>query len=94
MQPTRFAMVTCGERHSLLLAVNGSIWWTGSKSMVGYPDPNLTRKNQFEAKNERDSFQDTFMPYFDPTIPGTFQKMRFKYISSNFNSKLNFAISE
>jgi hypothetical protein len=55
-QPTRFAMVSCGEKHTLLLAVNGLIWWTGAKSAVGLDDPNITRKNKFEAKVERDSF--------------------------------------
>lgn len=57
-------------------------------------DPNTTRKNKFEAKVERDSFQDTFVPYFDPTDYGEFDKTNFKFISSNFNSKMNFAITE
>jgi alpha-tubulin suppressor-like RCC1 family protein len=93
-QPTRFAMVTCGEKHTLLLAVNGLIWWSGEKGSVGMRDPNANRKNQFEAKNESASFQYTFAPYFDPTSYGEYNNVKMKFISSNFNSHLNFAITE
>ena len=52
------------------------------------------RKNKYEAKVEKDSYQYTFAPYFDPTSFGKFAKTKIKYISSNFNSKINFAITE
>ena len=44
-QPYRFAMVTCGEKHTMLLAINGNIWWAGEKISVGIVDPNQSRKN-------------------------------------------------
>ena len=59
-QPTRFAMATCGEKHTCLLAVNGKIWWTGEKSSVGFVDPNKSRKNKFEKYDESNSFQKQF----------------------------------
>lgn len=92
-QPTRFAKVACGEKHSLLLAVNGCIWWAGEKASVGMEDPNAIRRNKFEAKDESDSFQYTFEPYFDPNAYTEFSQMRFKFINSNFNSKLSWAIN-
>ena len=33
-------MVTCGEGHTLVLAVNGSILYTGDKGAVGLLDKN------------------------------------------------------
>lgn len=93
-QPSRFAMITCGEKHTLLLAVNGAMWWAGEKSAVGLVDPNAVRKNKFEAKVESESFQYTFAPYFDPTSYGEFARMKLKFIASNFNSRTSFAIDE
>lgn len=92
-QPTRFAKIACGEKHSLVLAVNGSIWWAGEKAAVGKPDPNALRRNQFETKDESESFQYTFEPYFEPNSWTEFSLMRFKFINSNFNSKLSWAIN-
>lgn len=92
-QPTRFAKIACGEKHSLLLAVNGGIWWAGERAAVGKLDPNALRRNQFEAKDESDSFQYTFEPYFEPNSWSEFSQMRFKFINSNFNSKLSWAIN-
>lgn len=42
-QPTRFAMVSAGEKATLLLAVNGAIWWAGDKHSVGLVDPREAR---------------------------------------------------
>jgi len=50
-------MVTCGEKHTLVLAVNGMIWWAGEKAAVGVEDPNEFRRNKFEARVESDSFE-------------------------------------
>lgn len=44
-QPYRFAMVSCGEKHTMLLAINGNIWWAGEKISVGIVDPNQARQN-------------------------------------------------
>lgn len=87
-------MASCGEKHTCLLAVNGMIWWSGEKKAVGKVDPNIIRKNKFEAKDEKASYQYTFLPYFDPTQSGQFNRMKFKFISSNFNSRINFAIND
>jgi len=93
-QPTRFAMITCGEKHSLILAVNGAIWWTGHKGAVGKVDPNEVRKCKFEPKDDRLSYQYTFEPYFDPTSYDEFARMKFKYINSNFSSRISWAINK
>ena len=56
-QPSSFAMVTCGEKHTLVLTNSGYIWWSGEKYCVGKEDPNLSRKNKFEVKDEMLSYQ-------------------------------------
>jgi len=70
------------------------IWWAGEKRSVGVEDPNLLRKNRYEAKVERDSYQYTFVPYFDPNNVGELNKLKIKHLSANINSKTNFAITE
>lgn len=59
-QPTRFAMISCGEKHTVVLAVNGKLWWTGEKVAIGLVDPNKARKNKFEKNDESTSFQKSF----------------------------------
>ena len=87
-------MVTCGEKHTILLAINGNIWWAGEKISVGIDDPNQERKNKYDPKNEIDSFQYTFDRYFDQEAQQDQSKYKYKFVSSNFNSKINFAINE
>lgn len=55
-QPTRFANVCCGEKHSLFLNTNGTIWWTGHLNSVGKTDPNDLRKFKFEKVDDRLSY--------------------------------------
>ena len=45
-------MVTCGEKHTLVLTNSGHIWWSGEKYSVGKEDPILNRKNKYEEKDE------------------------------------------
>ena len=87
-------MVSAGEKATLLLAVNGAIWWAGDKHSVGLVDPREARQNKYEPKNEEKYFAYAFSPYFDPTSYGTYGRMKFKYIKANFNSKRNFAIND
>lgn len=91
-QPTRFQMVTCGERHTLILSVTGALWWTGDRDAVGLRDGH-SHEALHRHQEEKNSFQYNFIPYFDPTKQRE-GKNRLKYINSNFNSPLNFAIAE
>ena len=50
-------MVTCGEKHTLVLTNSGYVWWSGEKYAVGKEDPNLSRKNKFEVKDDILSYQ-------------------------------------
>ena len=51
-QPTRFAMITCGEKHSLALAVNGLIWYTGDKKQVGHYISQVPKAKQINDEND------------------------------------------
>lgn len=93
-QATRFANIACGEKHTLLLTVAGAIWWAGERTSVGKVDPNLVRKNKFDPRNEEDSYQYAFLPYFEPGSLTDLADVKFKSIASNFNARRNYAISE
>lgn len=58
-------MVTCGEKHTMVLTNCGYIWWSGEKYAVGKEDPNLERKNKYEVKDEMLSYQQIFTHFFD-----------------------------
>ena len=93
-QATRIASVQCGERHTLLLCVNGAVWWAGEKAAVGKVDPNEVRKNKYDPKDEELSYQYTFVPYFAPSEPHEHARVKFKSVATHFTAKMNFAISE
>lgn len=78
----------------MILCVNGSIWWCGEKSAVGKVDPNEVRKNKYDPKDEEQSYQYTFLPYFPPGEYHEHSMVKFKSIASHFTAKVNFAISE
>lgn len=54
--PSRLQMVTCNEKITLLLAVNGMLWWCGDKTTAGFEDPNEKRKHKFIPKDDEKSF--------------------------------------
>ena len=89
-QPTRFSMVTCSEKFTLVLSVQGKIWFTGDKTSVGLESMN--KGNQFGQ--ETNTFQYYFVPYFDPTKINNLTTSQIKFISSNFNSKISHSINE
>lgn len=93
-QATRIANVQCGERHTLLLCVNGAIWWAGEKTAVGKVDPNEVRKNKYDPKDEELSYQYTFQPYFPPGEFHEYSPVKFKSIAAHFSARMNFAVSE
>ena len=62
-QPNRFSMISCGEKHTLALAVNGLIWFSGDKAAVGQF---LKKDESKEEYNQLKSYQYTFMPLFSP----------------------------
>jgi hypothetical protein len=73
--------------------VNGNIWWSGEKTSVGLIDPNKVRKNMYDPAEEDISYQYQFLPLPQGNVDDL-HHLKFKTIAANFNSKVNFAITE
>lgn len=96
-QPKRYHMATCGEKHTLLLTVKGALWFTGEKSAVGVEDELIgAHAPGHEEEEPRNGCQQEFVPYFNPNaLTGDLKDdYKMKFISSNFVSPVNYAISK
>ena len=95
-QPTRFAMVACGQKFSMLLAMNGMMWFSGDKKQVGLyrEEPRLGgQRSKLELEEETKSFQYTFMPFTDPHKLRLQLENQVKFVACNFNSRQHLAIN-